>query len=97
MESAVVQTVVSSGRDALGLLFKAAEQQDTSDDSDKQQQPAFAYDSPESALTSGAAPAPIPPSALSKPSRETLETWNACRFVKQGWFSAREGVTYIDL
>lgn len=92
----VVQTVVSSSKDALGLLFKAAEQQETdSDEADLAA--ARAYDSPASAFTSNMHASMIPPSTLSKPVKSVIELWNQHRFVRQGWFSAVEAVTYVDL
>ncbi|KAK1658121.1 hypothetical protein BDP55DRAFT_638112 [Colletotrichum godetiae] len=35
--------------------------------------------------------------ALSEPVDETLDMWDKCRFVRQGWFTSQEAVTYIDL
>ncbi|KAH6662950.1 hypothetical protein F5X68DRAFT_178076 [Plectosphaerella plurivora] len=34
---------------------------------------------------------------LSQPEDPTLDLWDKCRFVRQGWFTAQEAVTYIDL
>ncbi|KAL4892396.1 hypothetical protein BDV59DRAFT_40733 [Aspergillus ambiguus] len=31
------------------------------------------------------------------PHPEVLRMWNACRFVKMGWFTAREAITLVDL
>lgn len=39
----------------------------------------------------------IPPSDLSKPSNAIIGVWSQHRFVRQGWFSAVEAVTYVDL
>jgi hypothetical protein len=36
-------------------------------------------------------------SKLSQPDEPTLDLWDKCRFVRQGWFTAQEAVTYIDL
>lgn len=36
-------------------------------------------------------------SALSDPSSELLRLWNSLRFVRMGWLTAREAVSYIDL
>ncbi|KAL2834006.1 hypothetical protein BJY01DRAFT_224709 [Aspergillus pseudoustus] len=36
-------------------------------------------------------------SALSQPSDDVLDLWDKCRFVRQGWFTAQEAVTYLDL
>jgi hypothetical protein len=42
------------------------------------------------------APTPIPdPHRLT--TTDALQMWNACRFVKMGWFSAHEAVTLVDL
>ncbi|KAF4496394.1 ARO80-positive transcription regulator of ARO9 and ARO10 [Fusarium agapanthi] len=35
--------------------------------------------------------------ALSEPDDACLDMWDKCRFVRQGWFTAQEAVTYIDL
>lgn len=89
-----METVVSCSKDALRLLFKAAEQQDP-DGLETDQQ----GNSPVTPLTnhSTASFNPPPPVGLSEPAQETLELWSRHRFVRQGWFSAREAVTYIDL
>jgi hypothetical protein len=92
----VVHTVVSSTKDALGLLFKAAEHQES--DSDDPDDPTLAVgprDSPASAHTSYVH-VPVVPCRLSKPSKSVIDLWNKHRFVRQGWFSATEAVTYID-
>lgn len=42
--------------------------------------------------------APIPtlvPQRLT--TTDALQMWNACRFVKMGWFSAHEAMTLVDL
>ncbi|KAK7224673.1 hypothetical protein V2G26_012676 [Clonostachys chloroleuca] len=36
-------------------------------------------------------------SVLSSPDEATLDLWDRSRFVRQGWFTAQEAVTYIDL
>ncbi|KAL4864722.1 hypothetical protein BDV12DRAFT_205553 [Aspergillus spectabilis] len=35
--------------------------------------------------------------AARQPSEEVLDLWDKCRFVRQGWFTAQEAVTYLDL
>lgn len=42
-------------------------------------------------------PIPILQEQLSSASPDVLKLWNKCRFVKQGWFTAREAITYIDM
>lgn len=34
---------------------------------------------------------------LSQASEDVLDMWERCRFVRQGWFTAQEAVTYLDL
>ena len=34
---------------------------------------------------------------LSDPEDDVLDMWDKCRFVRQGWFTAQEAVTYVDL
>lgn len=36
-------------------------------------------------------------SDLSRPSTDILRLWNSLRFVRMGWLTAREAVSYIDL
>jgi hypothetical protein len=96
----VMRTVVASSKDALGLLFRAAEQQDASDDAlehPERRQSLHANDSPASVLTLGAVLAPFPASALSSPTQAVIDVWDTFRFIRQGCFSPREAVTYIDL
>lgn len=35
--------------------------------------------------------------ALSEPTDAILDMWDKCRFVRQGWFTSQEAVTYVDL
>jgi hypothetical protein len=34
---------------------------------------------------------------LSEPSEETLDLWDKSRFVRQGFFTGQEAVSYVDL
>jgi hypothetical protein len=43
------------------------------------------------------APATPAVSNLSYPTEDVLDTWGKSRFVIQGWFTAQEAVTYVDL
>lgn len=36
-------------------------------------------------------------SILSWPTDDVMDVWDKCRFVRQGWFTSQEAVTYIDL
>jgi len=99
----VMRTVVSSGSDALNLLFEAAHHRDAMDN--EQQSGSQAYETPRSGpsgFENGVPSSPFhtfraQPVQMSTPSPDTLKTWTSCRFVQMGWFSAHEAVTYVDL
>ncbi|KAL4938232.1 hypothetical protein BDV06DRAFT_232034 [Aspergillus oleicola] len=90
----VMSTIFSRPSDALDVLFGAA-----------RQVPAPGVDIPAqgSRLDQDAAANPVSESgqvavsALSQPSERVLDLWDKCRFVRQGWFTAQEAVTYLDL
>jgi hypothetical protein len=102
----MMRTVVASGNDALNILFEAATAQednhaDTSSES---------IAGPPSAGPSNHDRTPgnyesafdpvarvVRPVQLSAVAQDTLNVWEACRFVKMGWFTAREAVTFVDL
>lgn len=89
LQSDVLQTFVTSSRDAVGLLFRAAEQND-SDSSDEQS----GLDNARQENMLGSVYS-MPSPALA--SNETLSLWEKHRFVRQGWFTPREAVSYIEL
>jgi hypothetical protein len=99
----VMRTVVSSGSDALNLLFEAAHHRDAIDS--QEQSGSQAYETPRSGPSgydNGVPSSPFhtfraQPVQMSTPSPETLKIWTSCRFVQMGWFSAHEAVTYVDL
>ncbi|KZM24519.1 uncharacterized protein EKO05_0008595 [Ascochyta rabiei] len=97
----VMRTVVSSGSDALNLLFEAANHRDAIDN--QEANGSQAYETPRSGPSCGYdAGSPYhtfraQPVQMSTPSPETLKIWTSCRFVQMGWFSAHEAVTYVDL
>ena len=97
----VMRTVVSSGSDALNLLFEAANHRDAIDN--QEANGSQAYETPRSGPSGGYdAGSPFhtfraQPVQMSTPSPETLKIWTSCRFVQMGWFSAHEAVTYVDL
>jgi hypothetical protein len=101
----MMRTVVASGNDALNILFEAATaQEDSRADTSPESIPGPPSAGPSQVRTPGnydAAFEPvirvIHPVPLSNVSQETLNIWEACRFVKMGWFTAREAVTFIDL
>ncbi|KAJ5513339.1 Peptidase T2 asparaginase 2 [Penicillium fimorum] len=104
--SSMMRTVVASGNDALNILFEAATaQEDINPDTSSE-----SLAGPPSAGPSTQDRAPknydttfetvarvIHPVKLSDATQDTLDVWEACRFVKMGWFTAREAVTFIDL
>jgi hypothetical protein len=95
-ESDVVHTVVSTSHDALGLLFKAVEQQEADDGRASRSAPDLnGDDSP--ATVSSIRGLPITPSNLVAPPLHVLALWKRHRFVKQGWLSAAEAATYVEL
>ena len=107
----MMRTVVASGNDALNILFEAATaHQDDNPIGDsstplgtasrngdlnaKERSTPRHFESPaafESVTRS------ICPVQISEVTQETLQVWEACRFVRMGWFTAREAVTFIDL
>jgi hypothetical protein len=107
----MMRTVVSSGNDALNILFEAATAQ-------SQEDSVIESDSlPENEQSRAGRPVTceghskqidlsVPPEVLQKAmrpvelshvSKDVLRVWEACRFVRMGWFTAREAVTFIDL
>lgn len=102
-----MQTIVASSNDALGLLFQAIEQPN-----EVNYQDSYLPD-PSSKFTEIGGDIPHELSqdrtpysttstlptldSLSTVGPEILKLWGRCRFVKQGWLSAREAVTLVDL
>lgn len=56
-----------------------------------------AYGTPGSTTSLGMTTTISEPALLSVADPEVIAVWDSCRFVKMGWFSSREAVTYIDL
>lgn len=107
-----MRTVVSNGHDALNLLFEAANQEGQSDSqSPSSRHPHGAGRTPLSSVGNLSAAActsspavSVPMSmnvtsggAASDPKTDVLEIWGAFRFVRMGWLSAQEAVTFVDL
>jgi hypothetical protein len=107
----MMRTVVASGNDALNILFEAAtagqEDNAPSDESPSRRTGSKSggsnghqratpknFESPAAFET---APRVKYRVEMSDVASETLQIWEACRFVKMGWFTAREAVTFIDL
>ena len=109
LASSVMRTVVSSGNDALNLLFEAAHHEDVIDSQEISRQAEGGatnaqtvadgklYETPRSTIPNVTSPFMAYPVRMSKASHDVLKVWNFCRFVQMGWFSAEEAVTYVDL
>ncbi|KAK5947786.1 hypothetical protein OHC33_011181 [Knufia fluminis] len=88
LQNDVLNTFVTNSSDAIGLLFRAAEQND-SDSTDEQTPPEHACrDEVQGSVSS------MPSPGLA--SDETIALWEQHRFVRQGWFTAREAVSYLE-
>ncbi|KAJ9319229.1 transcriptional regulator family: Fungal Specific TF [Paecilomyces variotii] len=103
LDSSMVRTVVSSGNDALNILFEAAtaHENGTNPAGDVDNVPRREQNGRTTAHE-GTQPRRSmamtnEPKRLSNAGKEVLRIWEACRFVRMGWFTAREAVTYIDL
>lgn len=112
LASSMMRTVVASGNDALNILFEAAtahnqEETPSTDTSPpleggsrsgtsnaKERNTPRTFESP---ATFESVARAIGPADISEATQDTLNVWDACRFVKMGWFTAREAVTFIDL
>ncbi|KAF7506937.1 hypothetical protein GJ744_011068 [Endocarpon pusillum] len=101
LAKSVMQTVVSNGNDALNILFEAAAHQELADHAQFPKSPppgpAPVYDTPRSVLSLDTAASASRVVKLSQPNHETLKLWSQTRFVMNGWLSAQEAVTFIDL
>ncbi|KAL5339446.1 hypothetical protein BJX70DRAFT_153168 [Aspergillus crustosus] len=109
LDNSMMRTVVSSGNDALSILFEAAAHRQEADLADQQlstrnMSSGAGYEgieSPFGRMRSMVSPdvpfRTIRPVELSHAMSEVLSTWEACRFVMMGWFTSREAVTLIDL
>lgn len=106
-----MRTVVSSGNDALNILFEAAAAHskehgnglsESSTPSRNARSSTGRSNNYESSLNQSIVPPEVlakaaQPVEVSQASKEVLSVWGACRFVRMGWFTAREAVTFIDL
>jgi hypothetical protein len=111
LANSMMRTVVSSGNDALNILFEAANAQSQEDsmmesDSMPENEQHRAGHPVTCEGSSKQIELTVPPEVLKKAmrpvelshvSKDVLNVWEACRFVRMGWFTAREAVTFIDL
>ncbi|KAF3021117.1 hypothetical protein E8E14_013504 [Neopestalotiopsis sp. 37M] len=98
LSDSVMRTMISSSNDALDVLFdpvRRGSQVMTQAPSISDGPPSFSHGT---SLTVGkeATVAGTLPRLSQTPSNSVREIWNACRFVKQGWFSAGEAVFLVD-
>lgn len=92
LQDHVVQTVVASSSDAVGLLFRAAECSDSEGNDSAGNRDVRVLQAP-SVCTSILSPG----LNTSEPvAAEIVELWNQHRFVRQGWFTAREAIAYLQ-
>lgn len=101
----VVKTFVTSSTDAMGLLFQAADGNDSDSDTDRDSAnvrdgmlPGLSRRLGDDLSDTATSPwmsseAQLPPQLT----KETLAVWNKHRFVVQGWFSAFEAISYLEL
>ncbi|KAL2393364.1 Transcription factor hmgR [Exophiala dermatitidis] len=92
LQDQVVQTVVASSSDAVGLLFRAAGSSDSESLDDSENHGGIETGPAQSMSTGILSPSlntreHVPP--------DILELWSQHRFVRQGWFTAREAVAYV--
>lgn len=90
-----MQTVVASSSDAVGLLFGAANSSDSEGSDGAGDEPPSYGSVPKQSISGSSA---FSPSLNTREpvSADVLELWNQHRFVRQGWFTAREAVAYTD-
>lgn len=111
LANSMMRTVVSSGNDALNILFEAAAAHskehgnglsESSTPSRNARSSTGRPNNYENSLNHSIVPPEVlakaaQPVEISQASKEVLNVWGACRFVRMGWFTAREAVTFIDL
>lgn len=107
--NSMMRTVVASGNDALNILFEAAAAHSRGNGMTTGSQPGNDIPSEsrtirnEDSLAGGysgpfeSSTRTVYPVEISRVSKEVLDVWESCRFVKMGWFTSREAVTFIDL
>jgi hypothetical protein len=94
----VMRTFVSTGNDALNVLFRAAEQRDQESAQGAMSTPRGSKRAEDCNTTPTAYPMPPPPESYNPHIEpDILQLWESFRFVKMGWFTPREAVFYMDL
>jgi len=107
--NSMMRTVVASGNDALNILFEAAAAHSRGNGMTAGSQSGNAISSENRTirnddLLAGGYSGPyenptrtMHPVEISRVSKDVIDVWESCRFVKMGWFTSREAVTFIDL
>ena len=85
----VMSSVISQPRHAMEVLFAAARPEQNAD-VNIESTPRIIHDNEITGNFYVTSPLSIPDDAV-------LNSWDKFRFVRQGWFTAQEAVTYIDL
>lgn len=96
----VMSKVVSSGNDALSLLFEAAVQQDTGGIlSEKPSRGRYERNPEDGPMlhTSRALGADLGMYRGTTSSTDIYEIWQMCKFVKVGWMTPAQAIAYLDL
>ncbi|KAG9258446.1 uncharacterized protein F5Z01DRAFT_700742, partial [Emericellopsis atlantica] len=96
MYNRMVSAIVTGSNDALDVLSDAVRPSDvrsTTGTIDSQQPTASSI----LVVHSGNSSLGFIITRMSRPDEETLDLWDRSRFVRQGWFTAQEAITYIDL
>lgn len=106
LTNSLMTHVVSSGNDALNLLFEAAAHTSSRSNDMTSDRPAamgsghgiskVLYQSVPQATATGTSPAAPPPVNISRSDTNLLSVWGSFRLVKLGWFTAKEAVTFVD-
>lgn len=100
LSESLAKTMVTSSKDAMGLLFQAADQpeNDSTSDDDESEEPMDVIPAGRDGKSDATSPLLSSESRLpSQFSEEKLALWNRHRFVVQGWFSAHEAISYLQL
>lgn len=97
LATSVMRTLVTSGNDALNILFEAASRDvntnnNAGDEYLRNQYPIPWGISPQSFSAHAEVQVSNP-----LPSLEAIKVWGECRFVMMGWVTALDALTYIDL
>jgi len=100
LAQSVMRTVVSNGHDVLDILYQAATQDQGSTRSEHARNVGFESQvrpSTTSLDVSSLGLNPLEPVRISPAAPNICKIWKSSRFVKMGWLTADEAVTYMDL